>query len=182
MLGVVAETEGKGQAQGEQTDTVHFSPIYQVGFAQLLSLFCCLRLTEKTPGSSHPARAHCPLNKAMEALQMHQIDSHTSNLSKVESEHHIEPKLLFLKCTHFETSTWLDAMGELFFTHSSTIFTTARRTFGSGDFSIKEVRITWMKFFLISMFITDSLVFTRSRLSMTSSLVTETQKHTNVHQ
>lgn len=59
-----------------------------------------------------------------------------------------------------------------FFTHSSTIFTTARRIFGSGDFSMREVRMTWMKFFLISIFMTDSLVFTRSRLSMTNSLVT----------
>ncbi len=31
---------------------------------------------------------------------------------------------------------------------------------------------TWMKFFLISMFMTDSLSFTRSKLSMTNSLVT----------
>lgn len=69
--------------------------------------------------------------------------------------------------------TWLVAMGlPEFFTHSSTIFTTARRIFGSGDFSMREVRMTWMKFFLISIFMTDSLVFTRSRLSMTNSLVT----------
>ncbi len=59
-----------------------------------------------------------------------------------------------------------------FLTHSSTIFTTARRIFGSGDFSMREVRMTWMKFFLISMFMTDSLSFTRSKLSMTNSLVT----------
>lgn len=69
--------------------------------------------------------------------------------------------------------TWLAAIGELFFTHSSTILTTARRIFGSGDFSISEVRMTWMKFFLISMLITDNRVFTRSRLSIINSLVTE---------
>lgn len=63
-------------------------------------------------------------------------------------------------------------MGELFFTHSSTILTTARRILGSGDFSISDVRMTWMKFFLISILMTDSRVFTRSRLSITSSLVT----------
>lgn len=68
--------------------------------------------------------------------------------------------------------TWLAAMGELFFTHSSTILTTARRILGSGDFSIRDVRMTWMKFFLISMLMTESRVFTRSRLSITSSLVT----------
>lgn len=32
--------------------------------------------------------------------------------------------------------------------------------------------MTWMKFFLISMFMTDSLSFTRSKLSMTNSFVT----------
>lgn len=63
-------------------------------------------------------------------------------------------------------------MGELFFTHSSTIFTTERRILGSGDFSMREVMMTWMKFFLISMLMTDRRVFTRSRLSITSSLVT----------
>lgn len=68
--------------------------------------------------------------------------------------------------------TWLAAIGELFFTHSSTILTTARRILGSGDFSIREVRMTWIKFFLISMLMTDNRVFTRSRLSIISSLVT----------
>lgn len=68
--------------------------------------------------------------------------------------------------------TWLAAIGELFFTHSSTILTTARRILGSGDFSIRDVRMTWMKFFLISILMTDSRVFTRSRLSITNSLVT----------
>lgn len=68
--------------------------------------------------------------------------------------------------------TWLAAMGELFFTHSSTILTTARRILGSADFSIREVRMTWIKFFLISMLMTDNRVFTRSRLSIISSLVT----------
>ena len=68
--------------------------------------------------------------------------------------------------------TWLAAMGELFFTHSSTILTTARRILGSADFSISEVRMTWMKFFLMSMLMTERRVLTRSRLSITSSLVT----------
>lgn len=71
----------------------------------------------------------------------------------------------------FSPLTWLAAIGELFLTHSSTILTTARRILASGDFSMREVRMAWMKFFLISMLITASRVFTSSRLSITSSLV-----------
>lgn len=41
---------------------------------------------------------------------------------------------------------------------------------------MRDVRMTWMKFFLISMFITESLIFTKSRLSMTNSLVTTPNK------
>lgn len=63
-------------------------------------------------------------------------------------------------------------MGELFLTHSSTILTMARRILASGDFSMSDVRMTWMKFFLISMDMTDRRLFTRSRDSITSSLVT----------
>lgn len=70
--------------------------------------------------------------------------------------------------------TWLAAIGELFFTHSSTIFTTARRILASVDFSMRDVRIACIKFFLISMLITARRVFTRSRLSITSSLVPAT--------
>lgn len=73
------KTETRRQEQqGEQIDTVHLSQIYQVGRAQHLCSaplsqcqLCCLRLTERTPGYSQPARARCPKNKAMGAFQKH---------------------------------------------------------------------------------------------------------------
>lgn len=106
-----------------------------------------------------------------------------SKLRRKKIPHNMTPGANRIILRQQPAFTWLVAMGlpELFLTHSSTIFTTARRIFGSGDFSMREVRMTWMKFFLISIFMTDSLSFTRSKLSMTNSLVTIIDKEEREH-